>query len=79
MSVSSPLSLRSRVAGLTARALLAFVALPLAACSGDGDAPRDEGSGGVRPVFFISALEPAGAPRALAAPGSEQFSFALLF
>lgn len=77
MPVSSPSFFRSRWTGLTARALVVIAALPLAACNSGGDAPRDGGSGGVRPVFFISALEAeadGGAP-GLAAPGKQQPSF----
>ena len=75
MRVYSLFSLRGRMARLTARALFAIAALPLAACSGGGDAPRDGGSGGARPVFFISALEADGAAPGLAAPGKQQPSF----
>lgn len=75
MPVSSPYFFRSRLARLTARALIVIAALPLAACNSGGDAPRDGGSGGVRPVFFISALEADGAALGFAAPGKQQPDF----
>lgn len=75
MPVSSSSFFRSRLARLTARALVVIAALPLAACSRGGDAPRDGGSGGVRPVFFISALEADGGALGFAAPGKQQSAF----
>lgn len=75
MPVSSPSLFRSRLARLTARVLVVIAVLPLAACNSGGDAPRDGGSGGVRPVFFISALEADGAAPGFAAPGKQQSAF----
>lgn len=75
MPASSPSLFRSRLTGLTARALVVIAALPLAACNSGGDAPRDGGSGGVRPVFFISALQADGAAPGFAAPGKQRPSF----
>ncbi len=77
MRVYSLFSLRGRMARLTARALFAIAALPLAACSGGGDAPRDGGSGGARPVFFISALDIGGGPLDRPAPRDRYASFLL--
>ena len=75
MPVRSQLSLCSRVVRLCARGVLAIAALPLAACNGGADAPRDGSSGGGRPVFFISAVDTGGAPRELSAPGDGHPSF----
>ena len=77
MHVYSLFSLRGRMARLAARALFAIAALPLAACSGGGDAPRDGGSGGARPVFFISTLDTGCWPPYRAAPRDRYASFFL--